>query len=204
MPVYTAGEWNDALQTVLRKHLTKAATLGAELELASGTVKSYKGLGQRLKSIIKASVDKVLSKGAAIYHKVNETTGTIIDAAVTAARQAGDTAKEVAAKVKDVLTGEAGKERAADIARTETTLGLTTGQEAQRQEWTEDGHDLNKTWNTMGDDAVREMHADAEGQTVGLTEHFTVGGEQAYGPGDVGLSAANRCGCRCWTTTSVA
>jgi uncharacterized protein with gpF-like domain len=200
--VYRASDWHEDLTDILRKHYTKAAMVGAELESASGTVKLYKALRDRVSAIIKESVGKALAKGKAIYDAINETTGKLIDGVVSAARKAGDAASDIAAKVKDLLTGDSAKSRAANIARSETTAGLDLGQSSQRQEWQEDGYtNLTKTWQTMGDEKVRESHAEAEGQTVAIDEHFTVGGEQAYGPGDVGLSAENRCGCRCWTIT---
>jgi hypothetical protein len=199
--VYNADDWLEALNAVLRKHLTSAALVGAELEGVTSPVKDFKGLGSGLRTLIKGAVDKVLA--SPIWGKVNQTTGGLIQKVIDAGRAAAETVAETAAKIKDVLTGDAGNTRAADIARTETTLGLTIGQDAQRQEWHDEGFTtLTKTFNTQGDSRVREPHAEADGQTVGITELFTVGGEQCFGPGDVGLSAANRCGCRCFTTTS--
>ncbi len=54
-----------------------------------------------------------------------------------------------------------------------------------------------KTWLATFDDRTRIEHAEADGQTVGINETFTVGGEEADYPGDPALSDAMACNCRC-------
>lgn len=54
-----------------------------------------------------------------------------------------------------------------------------------------------KQWLTAGDDAVRETHAEADGQTVPIDQPFLVGGEELDYPGDPGGSDDEVCNCRC-------
>ncbi len=52
-----------------------------------------------------------------------------------------------------------------------------------------------KTWLATEDERTRETHADADGQTVGINEPFTVGGESAQYPGDPDLSWEESANC---------
>jgi len=57
--------------------------------------------------------------------------------------------------------------------------------------------ELKKEWISMRDDKVRDDHAEADGQTVGLDDFFLVGGEQLEYPGDPNGSIENIINCRC-------
>lgn len=63
---------------------------------------------------------------------------------------------------------------------------------------------VSKTWRTVGDTTVRDIHKRANGQRVRLTEPFIVNGEQLMHPGDtsLGASAGNVVNCRCGTEYS--
>lgn len=54
-----------------------------------------------------------------------------------------------------------------------------------------------KRWVTMHDDRVRETHAVADGQTVGLDEAFFVGGYPMQHPGDRNAPIGETINCRC-------
>lgn len=56
-----------------------------------------------------------------------------------------------------------------------------------------------KGWQTMEDDKVRPMHADANGQIVPFAQPFDVGGQNLMYPGDQSLGATidNWINCRC-------
>lgn len=55
-----------------------------------------------------------------------------------------------------------------------------------------------KTWETMGDERVRESHDYLEGMTIPFDEEFvTIGGDSALAPG-MFQEAENNCNCRCW------
>lgn len=58
---------------------------------------------------------------------------------------------------------------------------------------------VTKTWNTVGDDRVRDTHQGAEGQTVSILQDFSVGGATGPAPGRMSTLAEN-INCRCWLT----
>ena len=60
----------------------------------------------------------------------------------------------------------------------------------------------NKTWHTMQDPRVRDLHDYLEGVTVSMdSEFFTYNGDHTYYPGQFGIPEED-CGCRCWVTYS--
>lgn len=54
-----------------------------------------------------------------------------------------------------------------------------------------------KRWITQGDDKVRNVHKEANGQTVATDKPFIIGGEEIYFPGDPLASLWNTINCRC-------
>jgi hypothetical protein len=101
----------------------------------------------------------------------------------------------------DVVRGPALGNRADRIAEIQTHTAINGGKEAMREQLVVRGLIAGKRWNTVGDERVRDAHADAEGQEVPVGQEFIVGGERARYPGDPRLSLANRIGCRCWATS---
>jgi uncharacterized protein with gpF-like domain len=58
-----------------------------------------------------------------------------------------------------------------------------------------------QTWNTAGDERVRESHADMEGQQVPLGQPFVSGlGNDLMYPGDPSAPAEDVINCRCVVT----
>ena len=114
---------------------------------------------------------------------------------------AGEGLSQSAARIRAVFT-ERRKNHARTIARTEI---LKASQQAQLDGFETSEVVESKQWNTSLDGDVRDTHASAEGQTVGLREPFSLGdGEAADAPG-IGagggsLSAANTINCRCFVT----
>jgi hypothetical protein len=92
--------------------------------------------------------------------------------------------------------------RAELIARTETVAANNQGALAS---WSAMADAANvtatKTWLATPDGRTRPEHAEANGQTVGINDTFTVMGEDITGPGDG--SAANVCNCRCTLTFDI-
>ena len=88
--------------------------------------------------------------------------------------------------------------RANIIARTETHTAANFGAQ-QAAELT--GLNMMREWVSAQDDRTRDTseadHVDADGQTVGMKEPFTVSGEKLMFPGDPSGSAANVINCRC-------
>lgn len=71
--------------------------------------------------------------------------------------------------------------------------GMNTARELADQGFTR------RRWVTMHDDAVRDTHRAADGQTVGLDEPFVVGGASLRWPGDRLGPAGEVINCRCIT-----
>ena len=66
------------------------------------------------------------------------------------------------------------------------------------------GMELYKTWQTMGDDRVREAHEEIQGQTVPFDDMFvTWDGHDARFPGDFDVPELN-VNCRCFLSVSTA
>lgn len=149
---------------------------------------------------------------------VNRMTGTPdevyreIAASLAEGTAAGESIPKLAARVDRILTvtgNPTWTNRGVVVARTEVTGGQNAGTLAaagERQART--GVPLVKTWlaTTRGTTAAatRPAHRAADGQTVPITEAFTVGGEALQYPGDPRGSAGNVCNCRCSFTVSEA
>lgn len=57
-----------------------------------------------------------------------------------------------------------------------------------------------KTWHTMLDPRVRDLHDYLEGMTVDIdAEFYTYNGDHTYYPGQFGIPEED-CNCRCWVT----
>ncbi len=89
------------------------------------------------------------------------------------------------------------KWRATAIARTETTGAMAAGHQVSYETLAADGEKIRKSWLSIIDADTRPDHVEADGQTVDVSETFTVGSESCMHPGDVSLSAKQRVNCRC-------
>lgn len=157
------------------------------------------------------SMRKVLrEQGARLVQQVNTTTGKRLSRAVSefqaqeiaaqieAGTVVGEGAIPIAKRIERVFAVR--NKEARTIARTEI---LKASQAAQLESY-EVMEVEQKQWNTMRDAAVRDHHAEAEGQIVNRGEAFFVGGEMASAPGigvgGGGLSPGNSINCRCFLT----
>lgn len=85
------------------------------------------------------------------------------------------------------------------IARTEMTAAVNAGSLAAVRIT---GAAQSKTWLSAHDARTRRDHADANGQTVPISQPFDVGGWSMQYPGDPSAPAEEVCNCRCTTTWS--
>lgn len=122
------------------------------------------------------------------------------DLAGTEGTNVDDARGEVDTMLSDGYASWSG--RAQLIARTETVAANNQGALASWGAMAQAG-DLKatKTWLATPDGRTRPEHAEANGQTVGIHDTFTVMGEDVSGPGDG--SAANVCNCRCTLTFDI-
>lgn len=84
------------------------------------------------------------------------------------------------------------KSHAQTIARTETTAAVNGSYSEGVARL-----GMSKMWITALDEAVREAHLEAEGQTIQPGQKYYVGGEYLAYPGDPNGSASNVINCRC-------
>lgn len=105
-------------------------------------------------------------------------------------------------KIAELMRSTVGVVRATRIARTEiisaSNLGSLMGAKSTELP-------LNKEWLATQDNRTRLDHLDADGQTVGIDDLFTVSGELLSFAGDWthGASAGNVINCRCTQTYTV-
>jgi len=88
------------------------------------------------------------------------------------------------------------------IARTETLNAFNGGRQESLQQAVDEGlirpDNIQRVWVDASDGRVRDQHAAADGQVVGMDEPFIVGGERLMYPGDPRTaSAGNVIQCRC-------
>jgi len=86
------------------------------------------------------------------------------------------------------------RNRALVIARTESTTAANKGASLGNADA---DYETVKEWLSVSDRNTRHTHLVADGQQVGNTEDFVIGGELAQFPGDTRLSAKEVVQCRC-------
>lgn len=130
---------------------------------------------------------------------INKTTRDRIKDIIAQGVEAGDTVEEIARGIDGLYLDEIIPDRSMTIARTEVgnAANFASNEAAQAT-----GVEMEKTWNSLGDEFVRAEHQDADGQTVAQDEDFVVGDEYLGWPGDIskGASAGNVINCRCFIT----
>jgi uncharacterized protein with gpF-like domain len=125
---------------------------------------------------------------------------------LTAALDGADDPQAAIGGLYDHWTGEddSEEESRSDSVAWDLTVGawgagmLLAGQQAEAN-----GLSATRTWTTVGDDKVRDAHAEAEGQTISMSESYSVGGEDLQYPGDPSGSPANTYNCRCGEDYSI-
>lgn len=221
--VYVPADWDDKLKASAKDGLRFSMFAGAAHEMASFAPagKGGKGAGGRLQKVaaddadsldlgyqisvdlpaaVKAGIEEHLTASLEkdYWADINVTTLDRLQTAIQGGLDDGKTLREIAAAIKDnVFEGEIGRERAETIARTETTGALNAGAQIERLDLAAQGVVTGKTWFDTADARTRGTHLEAGGQTVGVDEDFTVGGEACSYPGDPRLSAKERVKCRC-------
>lgn len=141
----------------------------------------------------RAVVDFIQDHAADYVSKINETTRERLAVEIEDAINAGqNTIAEITAVIDAVFDGR--RKNSETIARTETAPAWNF---ASLEGWEQSGVVAEKEWLTAHDDAVRDIHAAADGQVVPLALAFTVGEEALRFPGDPDGSAGNIINCRC-------
>lgn len=124
--------------------------------------------------------------------EVNSTTWANLRESLAKGLDAGEGIDALAKRVTEVM-GDRIASSGETIARTESLRSATIGSiESARQSQVV----TEKEWLSASDDRVRDSHAEAHGQRVGLDEDFHVGGATGPGPGELS-DPAEVCNCRC-------
>ena len=173
-------EWVETFSDVIGD---TASDVGADMASALGV--SFDAANPQLALMIEQR-----AKHLANY--VSGTTSDAITAAVQAGLASGLGIKEVATLIESSVFGESmTSTRATMIARTESIGALNAAEHTTAKL---SGVVNEKEWLTVGDDRVRESHADQDGETVDLDEPFTNG---LMYPGDPEGDAEEVINCRC-------
>lgn len=139
----------------------------------------------------------VANKVTPIVNTTRKQAISIIRRATQEAWDAGLGQRPLASAIMAEVTrqgGDLARWRADVIARTETH---TAAQAAGFEAGSSLGLTLRKQWVASFDERTRDTHAAANGQTVGHSEMFSVGGYEAMYPGDASLPAEEVINCRC-------
>lgn len=158
------------------------ALLGADLEYNSGSVNAI--------AFANAEAGKLVTEA-------NRTTLEKLRVSLTEGLANSETVQELTARVESVLGPDATAARSRNIAITESNKALNFG---TLESWDQtEGLVKGKGWLSSGDENVRETHADADGQEVGLHDLFQVGQSQLGYPGDTshGADVSEVANCRC-------
>ncbi len=174
---------------LIRRYLRAVAKHAGDAELAD--------IGRKIEFQLRdAEVREWLAARAAEMIRVTgDTTNKELRDSIGEGISKHETLAEIRSRVIDVF-----RERYAgqgdNIVRTETNAAYGF---AANRAWQQSSVVVGKRWVTSGDERVREMHREVDGQTVGMGEMFEVGGEFLEFPGDWahGASPDNLCRCRC-------
>lgn len=176
--------WDKSVETVL-------ATLGALW------AKRYKRKGKN-KRKMDSELAKFRARTAELLSGVTKKVYADVQELVVELRASGASDEAIREAVREQLTVENYDSTAERISRTSVMSAYNDGAEQGFRDFAvATGQPVTKTWRAILDGRVRESHAIANGQTVGLDEHFAVGGYFCQHPGDDSLPAWEAVNCRC-------
>jgi hypothetical protein len=206
--VFVPEDWDAKLIAAVQVPLARAGFQGAARGQLMSRKDSVDSVLTVLPTNVQAAIRQTLSQVLAedYWAEINiKTQWKLRSLFIQMSTNGWDLTKQIAA-IQQVLGVQPA--RAENIARTETTGMLNAGAYAVAQEMAEDpGGPRTKTWLATEDEATRDAHFAANGQTVGISELFVLFDpetgitEYAPYPGYHKLSAKQRCNCRCTPTT---
>ena len=144
---------------------------------------------------INAAVD---SRLASMVVNINATTKNQIRTLLINQLNDGASTSEIQAAIQALGTGGQafGPARARNIARTETTRSISSGQRVATLEAQESGVNVEEEWLTARDSHVRESHRKLDGIITSPNQPWEVDGYSVEYPGGFG-DPAEDCNCRC-------
>lgn len=137
----------------------------------------------------------ILARANQLAGEVTDTTYRSIQDAMVQGVAEGEGIPGIASRIQHVFD-VANESRATTIARTEVVSAYNAGKRTQSETLPDDVA-AGQEWVATRDGRTRDSHASADGQVVPKGEPFTVGGVQAFYPGDTSLPAKETVNCRC-------
>lgn len=130
-----------------------------------------------------------------VARKVNDTTWEGLVATLQDAEREGEGTVAIMERISAYFGDRKSDFETERIARTTMTGASGLG---SQEAWKQSGIEMDQTWiSALLPGRTRDAHAEAHGQTVGLNELFSVGGELLAFPGDPNGSPANIINCLC-------
>ena len=135
----------------------------------------------------------MLSIGAQRIVDISETTRKRIAKIILDNRQEG--VSVIARIIEERMGPQFTRPRASTIARTETHTASSFAIQKMAESFNE--ATMKKRWVSNTDERTRESHAQANGQEVGISDDFVVGGKKMGFTGDPRGGASEVINCRC-------
>lgn len=182
--LYTEGYYTSAwiLET---ETLTKLAFSSVPIEMLENAIQ-HNFTGLTLNERLQAQRNDVILK---------------LRQVVTSGLHEGQTYRTMARAIKDQM--EISATKAIRIVRTEGHRLQESSKHASTEHAHTNGVRMNKTWNSMGDERVRDAHQDLNRKTIPIDQEFTSkAGGKGKGPGMMN-KAADDINDRCFLTYSV-
>lgn len=139
--------------------------------------------------------DFIAQRSNQLAGQVTKTTYDAIKVEMASGVADGESIPAISKRIESVF-GQATKNRATTIARTEVISGYNGGTQRAIQN-TDESITAGMEWIAALDDRTRIAHSMADGDIVRVGENFTVDGEELEYPGDPGGSPENVINCRC-------
>jgi hypothetical protein len=193
---YALHGLHSSLTGIFRSHYRSTAdTFGKRIFDAAG-----KSQGRFERKDAQGSFDQAINSWIAKYtaakvQSVAETTRRQIIDAISEGEASGAGVDATARLITEQAGGAIARARASIIARTETHAAAMFGSDAAADATGVQG--LKREWMAVEDSRTRPTHDQADGQLVGMTEAFMVGGSALERPGDPSGPPEEVIQCRC-------
>lgn len=133
-----------------------------------------------------------------INNELSETTKEEIRRGLSESYEMGYNADRTATYIRNKVGRQISRSRAVLISRTESATAANLGKRKGADSWAEENNEvLYKEWIGRNDGRERNTHIALNDTIIPANERFRVGDDLGEYPGDVNLSAAERCNCRC-------
>jgi HK97 family phage portal protein len=183
--MFDLAKFSAGLRTAMRKaQLSTLQTAGDQLYTELGKDDPWSMPPELAKEFLRNREKRITNVADNVFADIK--------AQLEAGLDDGETMDQLQDRVRSAFNIMA-RSRARTIASTETSAAYGVA----RQGAMKSAGVKFKQWLTSGNENVRDAHADAEGQVVGISENFEVGGESLAHPGDPSGAPENVINCHC-------